>query len=69
MIANHIHDALAQVRKLQEFILEEAQLSPTQQEMDSFISGVQDIVERAERIEARLARLKQQVHGRSGDTP
>jgi ubiquinone biosynthesis protein UbiJ len=49
------------MRHLQEFIVEEAQLSPTRQELEEFISGVQTTVEKVERLEARLARLKQQA--------
>lgn len=49
------------MRHLQEFILEEAQLSPTKQEMEQFIHGVQDTLQQTERLEAKIARLKQAV--------
>ena len=47
------------MRHLQEFIIEEAKLSPTKQEMEQFITEVQDTLQRVERLEARLVRLKQ----------
>jgi ubiquinone biosynthesis protein UbiJ len=47
------------MRHLQEFVLEEAKLSPTKQELDAFIHSIQSVRERVERIEAKLSRLKQ----------
>lgn len=46
------------MRHLQEFILEEAQLSPTRMEIEQFIDAIQSLVEKTERIEARLGRIK-----------
>ena len=47
------------MRHLQEFIVEEAQLSPTRQEIEQFINAVQDTVQSVERLEAKITRLKQ----------
>ncbi len=47
------------MRHLQEFILEEAQLSPTKMEIEQFIDTVQNLVEKTERLEARMMRIKQ----------
>jgi ubiquinone biosynthesis protein UbiJ len=50
-------------RHLKEFILEEAKLSPTQNEIDLFIDNNQKLRERTERVEAKLSRLQQQLEG------
>lgn len=44
-------------RHLQEFLLEEVQLSPSQSEMDSFVEGVQDLALQVDRLAARIRRL------------
>ena len=48
------------MRHLQEYILEEARLSPTKQEIDRFISDLQALNEQVERLEARIERLKKE---------
>ena len=45
------------MRHLQEFILEEARLSPRLAELESFIAEVQSLRQRSERLEARIQRL------------
>lgn len=47
------------MRHLQEFVLEEAQLSPRRDEVEHFIDEVQKLKLRTERLEARLLRLQQ----------
>ena len=42
-------------RHVQEFIFEEAELFPRQQEMDAWINGIQQAQQQLERMEARLA--------------
>jgi ubiquinone biosynthesis protein UbiJ len=47
------------MRHLQEFILEEAKLAPSNNEIEQFIQVLQQTVEKTERIEALLTRAKQ----------
>lgn len=47
------------LRHLQEFVLEEAQLSPRRDELERFIEAVQQLQLRSERLEAKIQRLKQ----------
>ena len=48
-------------RHLQEYVLEEARLSPNQAELDNFVDQVQALDERVERLQARLQRLLAKV--------
>lgn len=48
------------LRHLQEFIQEEARLTPDRQEIDQFIDEVQQLRLRSERLEARIQRLLQE---------
>lgn len=48
-------------RHLQEFILEEARLTPNKIEMDDFIESVQNIDQRVERLQARIQRITRQL--------
>ena len=45
-------------RHLQEFVLEEAALSPGRAELDAFVDDVQALMLRSERLAARIARLR-----------
>lgn len=47
------------MRHLQEFVLEEAQLSPRRDELEQFIEQVQQLQLRSERLEAKIKRLQQ----------
>ena len=51
------------MRHLQEYILEEAQLSPNQLEMQQFIDNVQSADEATERLQARVQRLLKKHQG------
>lgn len=46
-------------RHLQEFVREEARLTPHRDEIDQFITDVQQLALRTERLQARLQRLQQ----------
>lgn len=48
-------------RHLQDFILEEARLTPHKLEMDGFIEDVQNLDQRVERLQARIQRMKHQL--------
>lgn len=47
------------LRHLQEFVLEEAQLSPRRDELEHYIEQVQQLQLRSERLEAKIHRLEQ----------
>lgn len=47
-------------RHLKEFVLEETQLVPRHEEIEVFIEQVQDIKQRAERLEVKIKRLQQE---------
>ncbi|CAA0079524.1 Uncharacterised protein [BD1-7 clade bacterium] len=49
------------LRHVQEFVLEEGRLAPTQAEMDAFIDEIHVLDERVERLQARLQRLHARV--------
>ena len=48
-------------RQLEEFIHEEARLSPPRLELDDFYSDVQELSLRVERLESRSRRLRQKI--------
>ena len=47
------------LRHLQEFVLEEAQLSPRPEELEQYIQQVQQLQQRTECLEAKIQRLQQ----------
>lgn len=49
------------MRHLKEYILEEARLAPTKSEIDIFITGIQNLDEQVERLEARINRIKRNI--------
>ena len=53
------NENFADVESLQEYILEEAQLAPTKTEVENFITNIQTLQEKVERLEARIAAIKQ----------
>lgn len=48
-------------RQVSEFIIEEGRLSPSKHEIDAFLSDVDDIVLKVDRLESRIKRLQRQV--------
>lgn len=49
------------LRQLEEFIHEEARLSPPRQEVEDFYADVQALEQRVERLQSRLARLRKRI--------
>jgi ubiquinone biosynthesis protein UbiJ len=49
-------------RQLEEFIHEEARLSPPRLEVEDFYRDVQEMVQRVDRLQSRTERLRQRLH-------
>lgn len=54
--------SISLTRQLEEFIHEEARLSPPRLEVEDFYRDVQELVQRVDRLQSRTERLRQRLH-------